>query len=181
MSDISNTETAILGLLYEHHHFASRLEEIIEKRAMRNWTDLNYTSIIEVLNELEKNNLIESEIRELEGKTSENVYSITDKGKKVFLEKIKELMSKKSKYIYPFDLAIANMNFLSKKEIIESLNTYLKSIDERIKFIDNSIRIQKEDNIPYNFIAILCRDNALLKAEKDWIEEFIHEIQNNRI
>ncbi|MBI5679894.1 MAG: PadR family transcriptional regulator [Methanobacterium sp.] len=181
MVRISELEVAILGLLYEHHHYAYRLEEIIEKRAMLNWADLEYSSMESVLEKLEEKNLVENEIRKIEGQPSRNIYSITDEGKFVFREKIKELMSKNSKVVYPFDLAIANMNFLSYKEIIQSLKLYLKSLEERIEFIDNSIKIQEENNVPYNFIAIFSRSSALLKAEKRWIEEFIEEIKEMEI
>nr|WP_243687490.1 hypothetical protein [Methanobacterium formicicum] len=32
MTEISNQETAVLGLLYEHHHYAYRIREIMEKK-----------------------------------------------------------------------------------------------------------------------------------------------------
>ncbi|MGB9979071.1 PadR family transcriptional regulator [Methanobacterium sp.] len=175
MVRISNMDAAILGLLYEHHHYAYGLEEIIEKRAMRNWVDLE-SSVIDVLKKFEENDLVKSEIREVGDKRLEKVYSITDEGKVVFLKKIKGLLSEKSRVIYPFDLAIANMNFLSPKIQISSLESYLESLEERIEFIDDSIRIQKENNVPYNFIAILSRSSALLKAERDWVNEFIKEL-----
>lgn len=177
MSGISNTETAILGLLYEHHHYAYRIEEIIEKRAMRNWADLEYSSIDHVLKGLEEKNLVKREMRE----DNEEVYSITDEGRKIFLEKISELISEKGNVIYPFDLGLANMNFLSHDEITSRLKLYLKSLEERIGFLDSSIRIQEENNVPYNFIAIFSRSSALLKAEKDWVKEFIKKIEDNGI
>ena len=172
---ISNMEAAILGLLYEHHHYAHRLEEIIEKRSMRSWADLESSSI-DVLKRLEENDLIKSEIRKVGDKHPEKVYSITDEGKSVFLEKIKGLLSEKSRVVYPFDLAIANLNFLSREIQISSLESYLKSLEKRIEFIDNSIRMQEENNVPYNFIAIFSRSSALLKAERDWVEEFIKKL-----
>jgi len=181
MIRLSNVETAVLGLLYEHHHYAYRLEEIIEKRRMRDWADLEFSSICSVLKGLEGKKLVKSEMGEVEGKLSRKVYSITDEGRAVFLEKIKELISKKGNIIYPFDLGIANMNFLSHNEKIQSLELYLKSLEERIGFMDNSIRVQKENNVPYNFIAIFSRSNALLKAERDWVIEFIEKLEDNGI
>ena len=175
MSDISNTETAILGLLYEHHHYAYRLEEIIEKRSMCDWADVDFSSIYDVLGKLEEKNLVKSALK---GESSKKVYYITDDGKLAFLEKIRELMTN-SKAIYPFDLAIANMHLLSNEEIIKDLNTYLKSIEERIEFIDASIKMQEENDVPYNFTAILSRSYALLEAERDWIKEFIEKIKAN--
>ena len=167
MSGISNTETAILGLLYEHHHYAYRLGEIIEKRAMRSWADLEYSSIEQVLNELEKKDLVKAEME---------VYSITDDGRTIFLEKVKEHISEKSRIIYPFDLGLANLCFLSREEKIQSLKSYLKSLEGRIAFIDSSIKIHEENNIPYNFIAIFSHSSALLKAERDWVMKFIENI-----
>ncbi len=178
MSDISNIEIAVLGLLYEHHHYANRLEEIMELRSMHKWVDLKYPSVENVLEELKEKDLVENEVRKFENQTSKKVYSITKKGKLVFREKIKELLSTKSNLINPIDLAIANIQFLSQDEINESLNAYRKSIEERIIFIDQSIRIQEEKGVPYNFIAILSHSKALLKAESKWIEDFIKNMEN---
>lgn len=61
---ISYTETAILGLLYEHPHYAERLVEIIEKREMRNWAEIEFSSIKHVLKKLQDKNLIKYEIRD---------------------------------------------------------------------------------------------------------------------
>jgi len=176
MSEISNIEIAILGLLYEHHHYENRLNDIIKKRSMQSWADLEYKSIIDVLKKLEKKNLLQHEDKKLGEEGSKKVYSITDNGKKVFREKIKELMSKKGNFFNPIDLAIANMQFLSQDEINESLNAYIDSIKKRIIFIDQKI-IQEEKKVPYNFIAILSHTKALLMAERKWIEEFIKNME----
>ncbi|MGZ7050097.1 MAG: PadR family transcriptional regulator [Methanobacterium sp.] len=179
MSLISNTETAILGLLYEHQHYAYRLEEIMDKRSMHDWSDLEYSSMENVLKKLEEKSLIETEYRKTVGQPIRKIYSITDDGKLVFRDKIKELMSNRERTIYPFDLAIANMGVLSHEEIIQSLNAYLESINERIKFMDGMIKYQEENEIPYNFIAIFSRSSALLKAEREWIEEFMEKVKEN--
>ncbi|MGZ7135263.1 MAG: PadR family transcriptional regulator [Methanobacterium sp.] len=179
MSRISNTETAILGLLYEHQHYAYRLEEIMDKRSMHDWSDLEYSSIEDVLKKLEKKSLIEIEYRKTVGQPLRKIYSVTSKGKLVFLDKIKELMSNRERIIYPFDLAIANMDVLSHEEVIQSLNTYLKSIDKRIEFLDGSIKFQEENKVPFNFIAIFSRSSALLKAEREWIEDFMEKVKEN--
>jgi len=181
MSKMSDTETAILGLLYEHHHYAYRLEKIIEKRRMRSWADIDFSSIYYILKRLEEKNLVESRKRNIQGKSSRRVYSITDEGRKEFQEKIKELLRERDRDIFSINLGFANMSILSQEELIQSLKTYLKSIDERIEFLDDSIKIQEENNIPYNFIAIFSRSSALLKAEKRWTEEFIEKIKEKKI
>lgn len=72
-------ETDILGLLYEHPHYAYRPEEIIERRNMHNWDDLEYSPINDVLKTLEDKNLVRKTIKEVYDKSSRKIYSITEK------------------------------------------------------------------------------------------------------
>lgn len=64
---------------------------------------------------LEDKNLVIETINEVDDKSSRKIYSITEKGKSIFLLKIKELMSKKDREIHTFDLALANIHFLSEE------------------------------------------------------------------
>lgn len=180
MIRISSIELAVLGLLYEHHHYAYRLEEIMEKRKMNIWADIEFSSIDNTLKMLEENNLVESRMMEEEDEPSrKKVFHITEEGKFVLKENVKKLLSKKGKIIYPINMGFANMNLLSHEELIQSLKLYSKSLEEHIVFLDNSIKVQEENNVPYDFIAVFSHSSALLKAEKKWIEEFILKIRGN--
>ncbi len=176
MIELCNEEAAVLGLLYEHHHYAHRIKEIMEKRGMGKWADVEYSSIDDILNKMEKNSLVKCKIRNLENKPSGPIYYITDEGRSLLKAKIKWIFEGRSKVVYPFDLGLANLNILNHDEIIQSLEIYLKSIEERIHSLEHAIKVQEENNIPYNFIAIYSRSVPLLKAEKKWIEEFMEQI-----
>ena len=63
MREISNQETAVLGLLYEYHHYAYRIREIMEKRGMDNWADVDYSTLPPILKSLEKEGLIRYQYR----------------------------------------------------------------------------------------------------------------------
>ena len=173
MTKISNKEAAVLGLLYEHHHYAHRINEIMAKRGMDKWTDTEFLSIHNILKKLEEKKLVEIRIREAGEKSSGMVYYITDEGRSVFKKEIKSILSRKGNIIYPFDLGLANINVLDDYEVIQSLELYLESVEERIQSLEYAIKVQKENNIPYNFIAIYSRSVHLLKAEKVWVTEFI--------
>ncbi|AIS31348.1 PadR family transcriptional regulator [Methanobacterium formicicum] len=177
MREISNQETAVLGLLYEYHHYAYRIREIMEKRGMDNWADVDYSTLPPILKSLEKEGLIRHQYRNEGIKGPEKVYHITEKGKSLFKRQIKSILSEKGSIIYSFDLGLANMTSLNQEEIIQSLKIYLKSIEERIHVLSYSIKIQEENNVPYNFIAIYSRNLSILKAEKEWLIEFMDKIQ----
>ncbi len=175
--DISNEQAAILGILYEHHHYPHRIQEIMEKRGMDNWANIDIPSVYSILNNLEEKGLVESNLRNVEGKPALNVYSITNEGRTVLKRKIKLILSKKGKSVHSFDLGLANINVLDNDEIIQSLEIYLKTIDEHINYLEDSIKVQKNNHLPYNFIAIYSRSVSILKAEKTWIKEFIEKIR----
>jgi len=82
-------------------------------------------------------------------------------------------MTGEIKLISPFDLGLANMYVLSHDEIINNLNIYLKSLEDRLQSLEYAVKIQKENNIPMNFIAIYSRSIQLLKAEKKWLKDFM--------
>ncbi len=179
MYRISDIEAAILGLLYEHHHYAYRLEQIIKKRGMRNWADIGFSSIYYVLKRLEEKKLVESKLRATEGKPSRKVYFITEEGQKAMQEKVQEILSENKKQIYSFDLGMANIEILGPEKAITCLNDYLKSTEERINFLEESIVMHESINSPYNVIALFTRPLTLLKAEKSWVENLIQKIKDN--
>lgn len=177
MSRISNIEAAILGLLYENSYYGYQLDKIIKERGMRNWTEIGFSSIYYVLNRLEKKDLIESRVEKVKGKPSRKIYTITENGKSSIQKKVKELLSENTKLISPFDIGIAYIDILNSEEAIKSIKLYLKSTNERMEFLENSIKMHESLNSPYNVIALFSRPLVLLKAEKKWLIEFIEKIK----
>nr|WP_319374521.1 helix-turn-helix transcriptional regulator [uncultured Methanobacterium sp.] len=176
MNEISNPEAAVLGVLYEHHHYAHRIPEIMAKRGMNRWADIKFSSIPRILKELEEKKLVQSRTSDSEEEPPKKIYYITDKGIIILKRKIKSFLSGESNIIHPFDLGLANIHVLSSEEIMGSLELYLKSIEERIQLLECSIQSQEKNRIPGNFIAIYTRSVCNLKAEKRWIEEFMEKI-----
>ena len=177
MSIISDIETAILGLLYEKPQYGYQLEKTIESWGMRNWTQIGFSSIYYVLKKLEKKELVTSKLEKVEGKPSRKVFTITDLGREAMQEKLKDLLSWNKKLISPFDLGIAYLNYLEPQEIIECLESYVKSADGRIKFLESSFKMQKELKAPYYVIALFSRPLEILKTEIKWVKQLIETIK----
>lgn len=177
MYRISDIEAAVLGLLCEGPQYGYNIEKIVEERGMRNWTDIGFSSIYYVLKKLEKNQLIESEIKEVKGKPSRKIYHITLCGKSAMEEKVKTVLSYAEKQISPFDLGIANIKIISPEESINCLKSYVESLDERISFLEESIKMHDKIGSPYFVVALFERPLVHLKNEKEWIKTFIEKIK----
>lgn len=179
MNIISDIEAAILGLLYEESQYGYQLEKTIEGWGMRNWTQIGFSSIYYVLKKLEKKELVSSKLEIVEGKPSRKVFTITDQGRETMEEKIRELLSWNKKLINPFDLGLAYLNYLEPQDVIKCLENYLESAQGRIKFLESSVRMQKELKAPYYVKALFSRPLTSLKTEMEWVKEFIDEIKRD--
>lgn len=177
MSRISDLEASILGLLYEEPQYGYQLEKSIEGWGMRNWTQIGFSSIYYVLKKLEKKELVTSELKKVEGKPSRKVFTITPLGMETLKEKLICLLSWNKKSISPFDLGVAYLNYLEPSEVVDCLENYIESAQGRIKFLESSVKTQKELNAPYYVVALFSRPLANLKTEMEWVKEFIETIK----
>lgn len=177
MIRISDLEAAILGLIYEEPQYGYQLEKTIEGWGMRNWTQIGFSSIYYILKKLEKKELVKSKLEKVEGKPSRKVFTITDLGRKTMKEKLTYLLSCNQKLINPFDLGLAYLNYLEPQQVIECLENYLKSSQNRIKFLKNSVQMQKELNAPYYVVALFSRPLTSLETEVEWVKELIEIIK----
>ncbi|WP_455391860.1 PadR family transcriptional regulator [[Eubacterium] cellulosolvens] len=180
MPIISNIETAVLGLVFEGPRYGYELEKVIEEREMRNWTEIGFSSIYYVLKRLEKNGLITSKLERVEGKPSRKVYSVTDRGHEVMLETVKDLLSKSVKLKFQFDLGLAYSRFLPPEDIIDCLKLYLKSLENRLEFLETKLNSVKKEHPKIHIIGLFTRPIAHLRAEKVWVKKFINEVEKNR-
>jgi DNA-binding PadR family transcriptional regulator len=177
MDIISDIEAAILGLLYEEPQYGYQLEKTIEGWGMRNWTQIAFSSIYYVLKKLEKKELVDAHLEEVEGKPARKVFTITPQGRKTMKEKVRQLLSWNKKIISPVDLGIAYQNYLPPEEVVQCLENYMESTKGRIKFLESSVKTQEELDSPYHVVALFSRPLTHLKTENDWIEQFIKKIK----
>ena len=157
MIRINETETAILGLLYNKPMYGYEVEKVIEDRKMRNWASIGFSSIYYILNKLEKKELLHSEFVTTNGKPSRKVYSISDDGKTVLKENITSFISQVTKEHSNFDLVLMNLEVLSKQEVLENLNDYLDSIDQEIKHYTNLEKELDSMDVPFYIVNLASR------------------------
>jgi len=180
MSIISNKEAALLGLLSEKPKHGYEIKLDIEGRSMDYWTEISQPLIYKLLNQLEKRKLLESELKISENNVSQKVYSITEKGKILLKEKIKELASSWQPSIHPIDIALKNLILLDKKEAIECLEKYRISLEETIKGYGELEKYIIENQGHLANIQLATRRIFMLKGELKWLETFMEKFKNEK-
>ncbi|MBD3172537.1 winged helix DNA-binding protein [Candidatus Bathyarchaeota archaeon] len=173
---ISDIEAAVLGLIQEGHSYGYELEKTIEERHMRTWTEIAFSSIYYVLKKLEKQELISSSSKNVNGRTR-NVYSITAKGINEMEEKVKNLVSEYHTLTDPFDLGLSNLDKIPPEDTLASLESYHKSLEVHQEYLKQRLIEVEEKGWPLRIKGQINRSLKKINAEKEWVNEFILEMR----
>jgi DNA-binding PadR family transcriptional regulator len=178
MSTISNKEAALLGLLSEKPKHAYEIETDIKERDMRYWTEISMSSVYKLLNKLEEGGFLKSEVNVSKNNVAQKVYHLTAQGKKELKEKICVLASEWQPAIHPIDISLANLGLISKKEAVECLEDYGRSLDKIIKCYGELEKFLTDNKCPRGNVQLATRRIRMLGGEKKWLDEFVGELKN---
>ncbi len=176
-------ELIILSLINEKPSHAYTLEEKIEQRGMRNWTNIGFSSIYRIITSLEKKGLVKSEI--IQEETDARIkkkYTITKKGQDQLRNSVHQALATPTRPRSDFDLGLANIWLLTKDEAITALTHYLESLVKRRDAIFNSWnQAGGKGKIPYLIDALFEHGDIMSKAEMKFAEELIEKIKKHGI
>lgn len=167
---LTPNEQLLLGIIAEQPRYGYEIEQLIQDRGMRQWTDIGFSSIYYLLDKLTKRGLL----TEAKGAEYRNVYKITALGVKACSDGVAQLLLE-SPTKAPILIGIANSPLLSDGELKSML---LKRKVENEKQLDavREKRVVQNDS-PVFVQAIFDYSIALLVAENDWIDTTIKRIE----
>jgi len=171
-------EVAILSLLSEGETYGYALNEAIENRGFRNWTDIGFSSIYAILNRLEKKKLITSRLNPSEKGPAKKLYKLTHKGKTILIKSIKLYISEPDRLRSRVDLGAAYITLLPPREAAQCLEHYQTQLQERLTHIK---QIYKEQQ-PLPFGAEIIFDHGFIKgrAEQKWVEKVLRQLKKRQ-
>ncbi len=165
--ELTTAELTILGLVIEQPCHGYDLEQKIEQRGIRNWTDIGFSSIYYLLNKLEKRKLVTSLPTE-GGAKSRKIFHATDTGKELASACTYDYLSEATNVPQPFLVGLANLPLLSKTQYHRALQNRLTQITARI----NHITQKHNQQTPLAPAAqeVFSYSLCLLEAERIWLE-----------
>lgn len=200
---LSSTSIAILLLLSEKPNHAWGLKEVMENRGYEKWAFTKKSTIYKELKFLEIEKYIISRKDETGPSQYKLIYSLTNKGIEKAIEQVKKCISNTTIPKNFFDLGLSGISLLTKTEAISLLELYkfdqemalswfndtlndLNNLDELLKtnpdkwVAGNTIRKHYENkSILFIVKALFDRPYRLVKAQQEWLEEFIQSIKED--
>jgi len=173
---MTNAELAVLGLVVEQPRHGYQIEQVIEERGMRRWTEIGFSSIYFLLKKLERGAFIEGRLEKTERGPARKVYNATKTGQEAFHAAIIEVLSVPQPSPRPLMLGLANLPSLSIEETLTALSQYRKHLTEKMGIL----RAVLESNLqshPYFVDAMFELGLMVMQAELEWVEKFTRQIE----
>jgi DNA-binding PadR family transcriptional regulator len=169
---MTNAELAILSLIAETDRHGYEIEQVIEARGMREWTDVGFSSIYYLLKRLEDYGWIKSGKRTVVGQGGpRKVYSITAQGVRVFEQAVYEALSTPERNLDNFQLGLASSTHIPKPKTIEALNAHIAALKSRREHVRS--RREEQAPLPLNVDGMFELSLRLIETQLMWIREFL--------
>jgi len=176
---MTNAELAILSLIAERPRHGYEIEETIEARGMRGWTDIGFSSIYYMLKKLTEAGLLVQEARESERGPARKVYTITEAGIAALREGTREVLTDLDGTERDLMLGLANLPVLSPAEVLDALTTRLDHLRERHEGIASAQVAQQPLHDHVN--ALFDYSLTALDAQITWLETFVARLQAGEV
>ncbi|GAA1755595.1 PadR family transcriptional regulator [Streptomonospora arabica] len=131
--ELTRAELTVLGLLVERPRHGYDLEQVIERRGIRQWTDIGFSSIYYVLTKLERRGLVQVQVPEAPSAAkSRRVFQATPAGREAARLNALALIEEPRPVAHPLLIGVANLPLLSEQEYAQALRTRLAQVEDRI-------------------------------------------------
>lgn len=177
MENISNPELVLISLVSEQPRHAYEIEQVIEERNIRYWTELGFSSIYRILTGLEKKGWLSGKMREPIGKgPARKVYSLTPTGKKIWQQAALDCLANPTRSYTSFLLGLDNLGELPPKKAVEAVRVYLDNQQTAYEQLEIGVKNHplRKDFFIANFFNYLLHQ---LAAEISWLHEFCERFE----
>lgn len=163
---LTPAEMTVLGLVIERPQHGYDLEQAIDQRGIRQWTEIGFSSIYYLLTKLENRGLVHAPDAPAAAK-SRRVFHATAQGREAAAHKALTLIAEAGPAPQPLLVGIANLGLLSPDGYQQALHARLAAIEARIVAVREAERAQAPLPLPAR--EVFSYSTSLLEAERQWL------------
>lgn len=174
LPNLTDSELLLLGLVAEMPRHGYEIEQTLEARGMREWTQIGFSSIYFVLGKLEKSGLVLSEVPS--GAKARKVFSITQLGREALSSMTAEALGNYRPTFSSLLLGMVNWPLLERDSAVEALEARVSSIDAEVERLE---RLRRQRQPMPDYVEVLFDFSCgQLEAERNWITTTLDYMRN---
>jgi DNA-binding PadR family transcriptional regulator len=175
---MTNAELVILSLVAERPRHGYEIEQVIEEREMREWTEVGFSSIYYLLNKLEGQRLIEARLESSPGRgPARKVYTLTQPGWDECQEGILQALAEPPLPESMFLLGMSNLPVIDPAKALSALRQYADRLAERGEHLEKRRQLGGE-TFPFHVEAMFDFSLTMIQAELAWLRKFIQQLED---
>jgi DNA-binding PadR family transcriptional regulator len=177
----SPTALAVLGMLMEEPLHPYRMQRLIKERGKDEVINVTQrASLYQTIQRLEREGLITAQKTVRDDKRPERtVYEITEKGRDMALEWMREMLSTVTREYPEFPAAISFLPLLTPNDVLGRLEQRAKIIESELRRIDGVLR--EAQAVPRLFLLEMEYLRALHATELSWVNGVVEDLHAERI
>ncbi|MGK5440380.1 PadR family transcriptional regulator [Micromonospora sp. URMC 105] len=164
--ELTPAELTVLGLVIERPQHGYDLQQVIEQRGIRQWTDIGFSSIYYLLTKLEQRGLLHVPEAPLAPK-SRRVYHPTAEGRRVAARNALAFIAEARPTPHPLLVGVANLSMLTAQQYEQALRTRLAQLEARIAAVQAAQQTQAP--LPRAAREVFSYSLSLMDAERQWL------------
>jgi DNA-binding PadR family transcriptional regulator len=169
MKRLTDAELLLLGLVAEMPRHGYQIDQVIDERGMREWTQIGFSSIYFVLGKLQKRGLVTAKKpRKRNASTkARKVYSVTPAGRRTLavqtIAALRDVQPPSSSVL----LGMINWSVLHRDQALKALETRSKAIEAELARL-NAIQVERQP-LPDFVDGLFEYSLGQLQAEATWV------------
>jgi DNA-binding PadR family transcriptional regulator len=174
MKPLTNAEIAVLSLIVEEDRHGYEIEEIIQERGMREWTEIGFSSIYTVLGKLQKRGLATVRVAAARGGgPSRKIHHATPAGRKAYRESVLEALTQPRRLFPHIQLGLAGLPVIDAAAAAASLSLYAVALRQRLENVRRKLVAGKA---PFHVECMFDYSERMVEAEALWVEELAKKL-----
>jgi DNA-binding PadR family transcriptional regulator len=176
-SKISESEFAILSLVAEKPVYGYAIEQIIQERGMREWTNIGFSSIYYLLKKIEEKGWIIGKKSDSNNPgLNRHIFQITEAGLKICQEETIKVLSGPHAMPNAFLLGLSNWRLLNYNQIMAALISYRVNLSSKKEELILKKKKQA-DSLPIHAKAVFDYSIQAIQSEIKWVDNLVATLQ----
>jgi DNA-binding PadR family transcriptional regulator len=169
MKHLTDAELLLLGLVAEMPRHGYELDQVIEQRGMREWTQVGFSSIYFVLGKLQQLGLVSAK-KSAGANTStraRKVYSVTPPGRRALAAQTVAALRDVQPAYSSVLLGMINWPILKHERALKALQERSRALEAELARLD-AIQVEQQP-LPDYVEALFDYSLGQLRAEAEWV------------
>jgi DNA-binding PadR family transcriptional regulator len=173
---------AVLCCLYEAPMHPYEAAQTLRSRAKHESVRLNFGSLYNVVDQLERRGFVRARETIRDGKRPERtIYEITETGAREMTDWLSELVSSPVKEYLQFEVALSFLPGLPPDDVAAMLTQRIKTLEMRLVQRRAVMKSATDDGLPRLFLLEDEYQACLLEAELEFVRRLIKDIESGEL